>query len=181
MRLTQRAHRLLEPVLRSGDIAIDATAGNGWDTAFLLRCVAPTGRVFAIDAQPRAIENTRARIAGMDGFENVELICGSHAQLAGLVPAPYCGRVCAIMFNLGYLPHGDHATITTARSTLAALDASRAYLAPKAAISILAYPGHPGGAAETQAVADWVTRCGLRVERHEQPKDQGPILWLLRA
>ena len=179
MRLTERAQLRLAPLLGDGDIAIDATAGNGWDTAFLLKCVAPAGRVYAIDVQPQALEKTRERISTLAGHENVELICGSHAGLAGLVPDRYRGRIQAVMFNLGYLPHGDHAMITAARSTLAALNAARDILAPDGAISILAYPGHPGGLEETHAVAGWVERSAMRVAHHEHTP-VGPVLWLLR-
>lgn len=178
VRLTERAHLLLTPHLGAGAIAIDATAGNGWDTAFLVSRVGPSGRVFSIDVQERAIEATRARIAGKPGCDCVTLICGSHADMERLVPAGVHRRVKAVMFNLGYLPSGDHELVTEPRSTLAALNAARELLAPDGAISILAYPGHPGGAQETQAVAHWVAQSGLRVVAH-QSNATGPVLWHL--
>jgi hypothetical protein len=61
----------------------------------------------------------------------------------------------AIMFNLGYLPAGDKSRITTASTTLKALEASRNLLMPGGRLTLIAYPGHPGGAEETKAVAEW--------------------------
>ena len=41
-------------------LCIDATCGNGGDTAFLCRLSSPEGRVLGFDIQPEAIASTRA-------------------------------------------------------------------------------------------------------------------------
>ena len=43
-------------------LCIDATCGNGGDTAFLCRLAGPEGRVLGFDIQPEAIASTRARL-----------------------------------------------------------------------------------------------------------------------
>ena len=43
-------------------LCIDATCGNGGDTAFLCRLVGPEGRVLGFDIQPAAITSTHARL-----------------------------------------------------------------------------------------------------------------------
>ena len=45
-------------------LAVDATAGNGWDTVELARLVTgeSSGRVVAFDVQPAAIASTSARL-----------------------------------------------------------------------------------------------------------------------
>ena len=43
-------------------LCIDATCGNGGDTAFLCRLSGPEGRVMGFDIQPEAITSTRARL-----------------------------------------------------------------------------------------------------------------------
>lgn len=43
-------------------LCIDATCGNGGDTAFLCRLSSPEGRVLGFDIQPEAIASTRARL-----------------------------------------------------------------------------------------------------------------------
>ena len=44
------SHLLLRGRLLPGDMAVDATAGNGHDTIFLARLTGPQGKVFAFDA-----------------------------------------------------------------------------------------------------------------------------------
>lgn len=63
--------------------------------------------------------------------------------------------VSAILFNLGYLPGGDQAVITTSGETLAALDTAAGLLRPGGILSVVCYPGHPGGDAESEAVIAW--------------------------
>ena len=48
-------HALLRERLLPGDLAVDATAGNGHDTHFLAQLTGPDGRVFAFDVQEQAI------------------------------------------------------------------------------------------------------------------------------
>ena len=41
------SHQLLKEVLQPGDLAVDATMGNGHDTLFLAQLVGRTGHVYA--------------------------------------------------------------------------------------------------------------------------------------
>ena len=45
------AHRFIEERLVPGSFCIDATAGRGYDTAFLCRLTGPAGKVLAFDIQ----------------------------------------------------------------------------------------------------------------------------------
>jgi predicted methyltransferase len=152
-RPTVEAHRAVAAVLRPGDRAIDATAGNGHDTLFLAGLVGESGRVTAFDVQAEAITAARARVAAAGLAERVEFVHASHASLPDHV-AP--GSVAAVMFNLGYFPGGDHAVITRAAETLAALDAALVALKPGGILTVVCYPGHPGGDEESAAVLGWV-------------------------
>lgn len=154
MRITDIAHLCLAPVLRSGDWAIDATVGNGRDTLFLAERVGPDGRVFGFDIQAGALSAAQRRL-GMR--ENVTLLHASHADMLRQLPADAAGRIAAIMFNLGYLPGGDKTVITTAATTIAALDVSLALLRGGGRLSAVVYPGHDGGAAETVAVRHFMS------------------------
>lgn len=146
---TELAQQLIAPHLNAGDIAIDATAGNGHDTLFLCEQVGPTGRVIACDLQPPAIAATQKRC---QHHPQLELVQQDHSQLLRELQATLTGRVAAILFNLGYLPGTDKAVITRTETTIPALEAAIPLLQPGGILSILAYPGHPGGAAETTAV-----------------------------
>ncbi len=152
-RLTDQAHNLITAVLQPGESAIDATAGNGHDTLFLCQSVRPAGRVFAWDIQQTALDQTADQLERA-GFSNCELVCCDHSRLGEIIPADFHQRIGAIMFNLGYLPGGDHCQITQTDSTLAAINASLNLLRPGGILTVLAYPGHPGGAAEAEAVSD---------------------------
>lgn len=137
-------------MLRPGDLAIDATAGNGHDTVFLAERVGDSGKVLAFDVQAEAIAAARARVADLAG--RVDFIHGSHVELAEHA-AP--GSAAAVMFNLGYFPGGDHAVITRTSGTLAALDAALGVLKPGGIVTVVCYPGHPGGDEESAAVEAW--------------------------
>eukprot|EP01031_Cornospumella_fuschlensis_P016063 gene16063-19615_t len=56
------AQLLMTDRLRAGDIAVDATAGNGHDTLFLARLIGPGGHVYAVDVQEPAVLETRRRL-----------------------------------------------------------------------------------------------------------------------
>jgi len=56
------------------------------------------------------------------------------------------------MFNLGYLPGGDHAIKTRPHTTLAALAAALGALKRGGIITLVVYSGHPGGEEEYRAV-----------------------------
>ncbi len=123
MRLTELAQQRVAAVLSAGEFAIDATAGNGHDTVFLARSVGADGRVFAFDVQRTAINSTENRLDQL-GLRNVDLFLRSHAELESSLPEQVIGHAGAVMFNLGYLPGGDHAIVTESRSTLFAIDAA---------------------------------------------------------
>jgi predicted methyltransferase len=149
IRLTEVAHLAVRAVLQPGEVAIDATAGNGHDTRFLLDCVGLKGRVFAFDIIPEALAQTSKKIGHA---KNVVLIKQDHAKMREAIPSVYHGRIGAIMFNLGYLPGGNKLVTTQADSTVRALAASLELLRPGGVLTILAYTGHPGGREEAEAV-----------------------------
>ena len=61
MRATEIAHMMVERVVKTGDLVVDATAGNGHDTLFLANLVGSTGRVIGFDIQESAIQSTHRR------------------------------------------------------------------------------------------------------------------------
>ncbi len=146
------AHQHISEILIQGDIAIDATLGNGHDALFLMNLVAPTGQVFGFDIQQAAIASTQAN---SDEATGLTLIHASHALMAKNIPEQHHGKIKAIMFNLGYLPGGDKSIITQTDSTLIALNAATALLAVDGIMTIMAYPGHAGGDLETEQIERW--------------------------
>lgn len=168
--LTARAHAWLQPALQPGATALDATCGNGHDTLFLARAVAPGGTVHAIDVQAVAIERARRRLEAARTGAHLYWHRGDHARLADHLGAIVLD---AAVFNLGWLPRSDSPRITGAASTLPALEAALARLRPGGRLSVLCYRGHAGGAAEADAVVDWVARAPAAVLARE-PARPGP-------
>ena len=165
-RATVLAHEQLTAVLRAGDLAIDATLGNGHDALFLAGLVGEEGRVIGFDIQDQAIESSQRRLTEAGVMERCELVGASHARMGDFVPA----EVSAVTFNLGYLPGADQGMITRSRSTLEALNVSLELLRSGGVITCVCYPGHPGGLKEAEEVLAWAVRLPdhFRVEFHNE-------------
>ncbi|MDR2513049.1 MAG: methyltransferase domain-containing protein [Puniceicoccales bacterium] len=170
--LTQTAHTTARTILHEGDLAIDATAGNGHDTTFLANAVGQTGHVYAFDIQPAALAATRQRLENSNLAARTTLVLASHEQMPSHLPPPWKGNIATIFFNLGYLPGSDRLLITTASTTLPALTAATTLLKIGGLLSILVYPHHPGGKEEATAVLRWL-RHGMN--------HQSEFLWTLHG
>ena len=147
------SHRLIQDRVLPGDWVVDATAGNGHDTAFLAALVGETGRVFAFDVQEGAIAATQARLAAAGLSGRCQLFHAGHETLHTRLPAEAQGNLGAVMLNLGYLPGHDKACITRSATTLQALAAALAWLRPGGIVTLVVYPGHAGGDSEAAEVA----------------------------
>ncbi|MFP4129892.1 MAG: tRNA (mnm(5)s(2)U34)-methyltransferase [Halorhodospira sp.] len=181
--LTRLAHRLVRPALGARGRAVDATAGNGHDTAFLAERLGAAGTVLAIDVQQAALARTRQRLreAGLDA--RVALAQADHRQLGRLTTPAWRGSVDAVMLNLGYLPGSDRSVTTTPEQTRAALDAAGELLRPGGVLSVLAYRGHTGGTEEARAVTAWMARTaqgGAEWRERAAASERGPVLHVLR-
>ncbi len=153
---TTLAHQIVAAVLQPGEVAIDATVGNGHDTLFLARQVGAEGHVYGFDVQEEALIRTQRRLKVAMLDRRVTLFQQSHDQMAEAIPPACHGRLGAIMFNLGYLPGGtDRTCITRPKTTLPALDVALQLLRPAGVLTVVAYPGHPGGNEEAEAVRKW--------------------------
>lgn len=134
-------------VVRRGDLCIDATAGRGHDTETLCELVGPEGKVLAFDIQAEAVAATRSRLAEAGLF--AEVILESHTEMAKHA-APE--SVAAIVFNLGYLPRGDHGIATRPETTLQAIDVGLSLLRRGGIMTLCIYHGGDTGFAERDAV-----------------------------
>lgn len=160
-RPTQQAQQWLSAVLSRGDVAVDATLGNGHDALFLAQQVGAEGMVYGFDVQQQALDQSTALMQQQQiSPQNFSWFLASHVRLLEFVRAP----VKAVMFNLGYLPGADHGCITRTEETLPALDAALELLSPGGLLTIVCYPGHVGGDEEAAAVREWAATQGERCE-----------------
>ncbi|MFO7724544.1 MAG: class I SAM-dependent methyltransferase [Oceanipulchritudo sp.] len=183
--LTEQARAAWSSFLHPGSWALDATAGNGRDTAALAAAVSPGGRVFALDIQEDALRRTAALLEKQHLLDAVTLINGDHGKLRDYLPCAVRGRIDLACFNLGYLPGSDHALVTQPESTLSALQESLRLLAPAGALSVIAYRGHQGALEEARLVqaffetlpAPWKCRQLVATGSDRRP---GPV-WFLAS
>lgn len=162
-RIVAWSQRLAAEVLRSGDLAVDLTAGSGRDSLFLWQQVAPGGRVLAFDIQPVALTETAQRLR-QQAVPVRELVDEPVGAAAGVYLAQACHSTLekwlsaaprVILANLGYLPGGDPQLVTRPETTLAALDAAACQLEPGGRLLVAVYAGHAGGMDEAAAVGKW--------------------------
>ena len=142
------AREILLKTVRPGDTAVDATMGNGHDTLLLCETVGPGGHVYAFDVQPLAVENTEALLRGHGLLDRAELIRAGHERMAEYVKE----AVSAVVFNLGWLPGGDHRITTRWETTRQAVLSALELLRPLGCVILCAYPGHPEGDRERQEI-----------------------------
>ena len=64
--------------------------------------------------------------------------------------------VSCIVFNLGYLPGGDHSLATRPETTLTAIEQGLTLLKPGGLISLCIYSGGDSGFAERDALLDYL-------------------------
>lgn len=160
----EMAHWMLKDIIKTNDVVVDATMGNGYDTQFLAELGA---NVYAFDVQEEALNATEKRLddAGIKNqiFEKnlsnlltdplVNLVLSGHEKLSEYVKEP----IKAAIFNLGYLPKTDKSVVTKADTTLTALDALTNQLVVGGRIAIMIYYGHEGGMEEKDAVIKWTS------------------------
>ena len=154
------ATEYMERAIVAGDRVVDATMGNGHDTAFLARLVGETGHVTAFDVQEGALINTRALLEAEGLLARVTLVHDGHERMDEYVHEP----IAAAMFNLGWLPGAVDKRVTTQVSTtLEAVGKCIALLRPGGVMSVCVYPGHAEGDAERTALGELLS--GLDVRR----------------
>ena len=145
------AHFFLRERVRPGDRVVDATCGNGHDTAFLAELVGAAGTVWAFDIQESALAATKARLAAAGYAGRAEFVLAGHERLAEIVTGPVGG----VVFNLGFLPGAGKETVTSPATTRAALEQAAALLLPGGVVTVAVYTGNAGGLEEGRGVEEW--------------------------
>lgn len=143
------AQNMWREVVESGDVCIDATCGNGHDSAFiaqLLDLTSGQGQLYCMDVQEVALRNTKARILEKviltddDQFNNsVHLFQRNHRTFPEEIKE---NSVKLIVYNLGYLPGGDKNITTRKTDTLQSIIIAITLLKTGGLLSILCYRKH---------------------------------------
>lgn len=154
------AHAYWMRLIQPGDWVIDATCGNGQDTLVLcqLALTHPSGRVYAIDIQSKAIELTQFHLKQKllpEMNDQVYYQLGCHSKFPESITEK---SISVIAYNLGYLPGHKKDLTTQTDTTLQSLEQALLLVKPGGAISITCYPGHSEGAREQGAILDFVKK-----------------------
>ncbi len=143
-KVTQVAHLQVSQVLQPGDLAVDATAGNGMDSVFLAGLVGSKGQVYTFDIQEEALTLTASKLREHNMDQQVKLIQDGHEKLSDYINEP----VTVFMYNLGYLPGGGSRITTRFDTTLRSIQQALVLLKPGGIITVIMYPGHREGKVE---------------------------------
>ena len=153
--ITQWCQAIIESQAVKEGLYIDATMGNGNDTAllsqlagktaFLCRLAGENGHVLAFDVQEKALHLTKERLTKEELADRAELYLCGHEHMA-----EYAGEetVDVICFNFGYLPGGDHKAETSMQAILQGLK----LLKRGGMMSLCIYSGGDTGFEEKDAI-----------------------------
>lgn len=142
------SHSIFQETIVPGDVVVDATCGNGKDSAEMARLLQGQGRLIAYDVQEKALEQARefcSRVLSPEEFSVIEFKHCSHEYIEEV-------GVKVFHYNLGYLPGGDKHITTLEKGTKASLVKALTQLAPGGVITVVCYPGHEEGERERVAL-----------------------------
>ena len=132
--------------------------GNGHDTLWLSNAVGEEGKVYAFDIQASALESTEKFLESRNAPKNYTLIHDSHANSQNYIKE----KICAGVFNLGYLPGGDKSITTKRETTLEAIEKAIGLLDSDAILLIAVYPGHEEGEIEGELIHEMLSKLDRR-------------------
>jgi len=135
--------------IAKGDVVLDATMGNGFDTLSLAKYVGDTGKIYAFDIQSEAIENTKGLfIDESQHFDNVDFILDTHENLDNYINE----EINVAVFNLGFLPRSMSKITTKHKSSLIAINKALDKLIKNGLLAVTFYPGHEEGRLEKEYI-----------------------------
>ncbi len=172
-------HSCLKEYVSLGDLVIDATSGNGYDTLFLAKLGA---KVTSFDIQQIALDRTKSLLEKNGVIDSVKLILDSNENITNYFSE---GQISAISYNLGYLPDGDESITTTADTTINSLKSALPLLKIYGVISIVSYRGHNNGREENLKLDDFLYSLDEKdflVIKHEtyNRKSSPPIVYFVK-
>lgn len=183
------AHTYWKNLLQPGDSALDATCGNGHDTLVLAQLLfqeasIPFGTLHALDNQPEALFSTQTLLTNTlssSQLTHLKFHLQCHSKLPQeILPA----TLRLVVYNLGYLPGANKQHTTCTSTTLMSLKEALGLLTSGGCISVTAYPGHPAGKDEEEALLGFCASLSPRqwsICHHRfSNRRQAPSLFLIQ-
>ena len=152
VKTTSLTMHIVSEYISPGDTVVDCTMGNGYDTLSLAEavgCADGRGAVYAFDIQQEAVDSTNALLAARGLRAEVHL--DSHSNMANYAEPE---TVDCIVFNLGWLPGGDHRIFTHADTSFAAISAGLELLKKGGLMCVTIYHGGATGFEERDTLLE---------------------------
>lgn len=149
---------LIKRYVKQGDIVLDCTVGNGWDTLLLSQLVGNKGKVYGFDIQQIAITNTKNLLKRKGLENNVKLFLDGHENIDQYIDE----KLNLIIYNLGYLPGGNKEIKTIANTTIKSISKSLNLLRQNGILLITVYLGHAGGMEEKESIETLLTKLNQK-------------------
>ena len=144
------SHEYLKARVKNGDVMVDATMGRGRDTLFLASLVGDIGKVYAFDIQEEALYSTRALLKE-NNITNTQLILDSHHKMCDYVLSAK-----GVVFNLGFLPGGDHSVFSHSDTSIKAIEAALSIIPDDGFVTICSYYGGDTGFEEKDNLLNYL-------------------------
>jgi hypothetical protein len=157
------AHQYWKLLLRPGDIAIDATCGNGNDSLFISKQILLQGQtegmgeLFLFDIQQTALNKALELLSlhlDTQQLSRIRPFLSCHSIFPDVIRE---ATVALAAYNLGYLPGGDKSLTTRVSSSLVSLQNVLSLIKPGGVVSVTCYPGHSEGQREEEAILKWAS------------------------
>lgn len=143
------AKKIMKETICPGDIVLDCTVGKGNDTLLLAELVGPLGKIYGFDVQIDALDYTKKRLKEKDLANRVRLIHDGHENISNYIKDE---KIKLVVFNLGYLPTGDHNIVTKPETTIQGIKTSLELLDQNGVLLVTSYTGHIGGLEEKKII-----------------------------
>ena len=113
----QFQHLIWDRIMKSASVVVDATCGNGHDLLYLAERAQSECHLYGIDIQEQAVSASRELLASKKLQSNVTITFLHNSHDIALHQEIKENTIDLIIFNLGYLPGGDHSIITRPHNT----------------------------------------------------------------
>lgn len=140
-----------EKYIKSGDRVVDATAGRGTDTLLLSELVGKSGKVWSFDIQEEAIVSTKELLDKEGRYDNVILVKEGHEGMDEYIDE----EISCAVFNLGYLPGGDHSIHTKSETSINAMEKALELMKKEGIVLMVVYHGGDTGFEERDDVLEF--------------------------
>ena len=174
------AHMVLAEKLKTAEIIVDATCGNGWDCLFLAQNSLAIAKIHAFDIQKESILKTQQLLAKNQLSDKVVYYQDNFVNIKKYLAK----KIDITIFNLGYLPGGDKQITTSVEDLLKILPEIMEILAEQGVIVLVSYLGHEQGKKEFAWLEKYLPELSNKVYNvgkyqlfnHQKPS---PIVYII--